>query len=193
VFKQLAPDSLAAAAQMSNNAGTANLNRSAQSMNIPTIALTFLTGAHQAQSAFKVDGIKTMDGVDVAILKFNETKKPRLIRTHDEAAGTGRFWVEVATGRVRQSELMLTSNNIDVKVDVTYGPQPGLDFWVPISMNETYQGPAGGQIAGGTEDGQGTSYAGPGTSSAAEAHAGLDTTVSYSNYRLVPVDVSRIK
>ena len=49
-------------------------------------------------------------------LKFTETAQPRLINAPENSPGTGRFWVDVATGAIRQVELSMSTGNYLLRV-----------------------------------------------------------------------------
>ena len=63
---------------------------------------------------------------------------PRMILNRDNAAATGRFWIEPASGRVVQTEISLEAPRYRAKVAVTYADQPKIALWVPIRMLEDY-------------------------------------------------------
>ena len=83
-----------------------------------TLALEFLRAANQEHSAFKLEGVKTMNGAQMAVLKFTEKAQPRLVPSSENAAAVGRFWIETATGTVRQTELGLTARGFNVHTSV---------------------------------------------------------------------------
>jgi hypothetical protein len=115
-----------------------NLGNIERTLNTPTVALGFLRAANQSRSEFKLDSVKTQDGVRVAVLRFLERAEPRMIVSRDNAPASGRFWIEQDTGRVRQSELLFDSANAQAKITVGYAARPSLDLWVPVSMDEEY-------------------------------------------------------
>src|SRR5947208_2240675 len=71
-----------------------------------TLALQFLSGANQARSTFKLDGVKNDKGTQVATVRF--TEKPaaeRLVQSPENAPAIGRLWIDSASGTVRQTEI----------------------------------------------------------------------------------------
>lgn len=112
----------------------------------PTMALEFLRPDNQPQSDFSVDSVKTMDGAQVAILKFKEGKGANVLSAPEGSSASGRFWVDVATGAVRQSELVVSSKSFMFKVTVKYALDPGLGLWLPveaIQLADVTQAPGG--------------------------------------------------
>jgi len=64
---------------------------------------------------------------------------PRLIRTYDDAAASGRFWIEPDSGRIVRSELVIDSMGMFGSVTVTFGPAPKLIPWMPLEMQDLYR------------------------------------------------------
>jgi hypothetical protein len=80
-------------------------------------------------------------------VSFQERAKPRVIRTDDDGAANGRFWIDPESGRIRESELNVNSRKgrfwVMATIGVVYGTEPRLNAWVPLSMRETYRGSTG--------------------------------------------------
>lgn len=104
----------------------------------PALALEFLRKEHHGRSTFKIESVKTTDDARVAVLRFTERGTPRLIPSAEGAPATGRAWVEVASGTVRQTEVSLTSRSFTVRATVTYALQPDLGMWLPVRMSQHF-------------------------------------------------------
>lgn len=102
----------------------------------PSLAFQFIRKENQDRSTFKLDSVKTMNGAQVAIVRFNEKAAPRLIQAPENAPGTGRFWIDAATGAIRQTELVMSTGNYNIRVTVTLTEDPTLKLWLPT---ESYQ------------------------------------------------------
>jgi hypothetical protein len=72
-----------------------------------------------------------------------------MIRTEDGAAASGRLWIEPASGRIVETELVVTTQVkapgrsgvvVTAVVNVAYADQPQLQLWLPVAMDETYRG-----------------------------------------------------
>jgi hypothetical protein len=115
-----------------------------RTINTPLLALQFIRPQNQARCTFKDGGRKTNRGFEIRIADFQERAMPRIIRTADDAAARGRFWIDPASGRVTETELFVNTRwqgrVITALIHVTYAQQARLQIWVPISMEETYQG-----------------------------------------------------
>ena len=102
----------------------------------PMLPMQFLRKENQDHSTFTLDSVKTMGGAQVAILKFNETAMPRLLGAPEDAPGTGRFWVNVSDGAIRQMELSVGTRSYHFRVSVTLTEDRALKLWLPA---ESYQ------------------------------------------------------
>ena len=141
----------------------------------PTSPLEFLRRDNQARSAFTIESVKTVDGARVAILKFTERATPRLVPMPEDAAATGRFWIDVGDGTVRQSEVGLATKSVSLRGTVKYARDATLDLWLPIEMTQQIEviGP-GSQVI---------NYMG--ANGGYNAHEGHESRAYYSNFRAV--------
>jgi hypothetical protein len=119
-----------------------NLGPIARTINIPTAPLLFLRLEHQARSSFRLGGRRTIEGLATRELQFDEQARPRLIVTRDDAAASGRIWVDPAKGTVVRTEFRLKSDGASASVDVTYTFEPKVALWLPAQMREHYELPA---------------------------------------------------
>lgn len=123
-----------------------------RTINMPMMALRFLRFVDQRRSKFSLAGFQVVDGARVALVRFEERVKPRMIESDDEAAAGGAFWIEPRTGRVVKSELQLDTgkgaSRLRIRVRVSYTPHlvgtaggstPAAETWVPTSMDEEYR------------------------------------------------------
>lgn len=171
LFANPSGDVLAEAQKIANESARYNMGF-ARTINVPTMALSYLTRHLQARSTFRIEGRETIDQVPVTVVSFKETAQPSLIRVAIGVAQTsGRYWIDDG-GAVRRTELSLrvprgTVNrqsevvNGDVKVD--YAIDPDLRMLVPSRMQEHYDQPQR-----------------------------LDGDAAYSHFRTFAVDVSTL-
>ena len=138
----------------------------------PTLALQFIRKENQERSTFKLDSVKTMNGAQVAIVRFNEKATGRLIQAPENAPGTGRFWIDATTGAIRQTELVISTGNYNIRVTVNFTEDPTLKLWLPTESYQQLDFSAGG-------GGMSTS----GTSGNYGAHQSLEGRAKYSKFR----------
>ncbi len=115
-----------------------------RTINTPLLALQFIRAQNQGRSTF-VDAGTTRGGrAEIATVDFKESALPRIVQTPDNAAARGRFWIETATGRIMETELLVDTKSggtgLNSRILVAYAEEPRLGMWLPISMDETYQG-----------------------------------------------------
>lgn len=168
------------ARQLSEESVRHYLGENLHALDQPEIALQFLRRENQPRSAFKLDGVKTMSGVSVAILKFSERDTPRLVPSTENAPANGRFWIDVASGAVRQTELSISGRSSSALATVKYAVDPAMGLWLPIEM--TQQTHVTAQGSGMNNMGGGGGYGG---------RQSLESRATYSKFRHVPVDLAK--
>jgi hypothetical protein len=157
----------------------------------PTTALQFISTEHQPKLAFKLDGQKKMNGVQVAALRFDETQvaeRTYLLKTRGNARASGRIWVDVASGAVHQTELWAQSPGESANVTVKYGLHSALNLLLPTETSETYQERAG--ASGPRVMGKGATGFEPSTAASVME---IQTRAYYSKATHTPIDLTKIK
>jgi hypothetical protein len=183
IFKAPSPSSLQQARQLSDDSVRYYVSVNLRSFDQPSIALEFLRKENQERSDFKLESVKTMDGARVAIVKFNERSMPRIVPSADDSPALGRFWIDVATGAVRQTELALVGKAANIRAAVKYATDPALGLWLPSEMSQQVEVIGAGSGAA-TVMGAGGGYA---------TRRSLEGRASYAKYRRVPIDLSKIQ
>lgn len=125
-----------------------NLGWVRRTINYPTMVLEFARPGEQARSQFRRGGTTKVGGIEAREIRFTERARPRLIKTQDDAAAFGSFWVEEATGRILKTELRVSTGSTASIIGVSYGHQPKLDIWLPVLMTERYSTPRQPTITG---------------------------------------------
>jgi hypothetical protein len=113
-----------------------------RTINLPMAALIFLRAENQPRSTFKFDHFENVAGARTVVVTFQEQARPRMIASADDAAASGAFWIEPATGTVRRSILRLESHRgttvVNASVQVDYADVPGVHLRLPKVMDESY-------------------------------------------------------
>ena len=154
-----------------------NLGPISRTLNTPALALMFLRGDRQDRSRFRLARMSRVDGQTVAELEFTEAATPRMVRTVDDAAASGRFWVDLESGRVVRTELTMVSGGTRMRILVAYRLQERIGLLAPVTMEETYELGGSGSI-------ESTRYVASGNR--------IEGFASYSNFRSFNVDSSTI-
>lgn len=139
-----------------------NIGDLLRTMNVPLLALEFLSKEHQWRFRFK----RTKDttarignagetppgtfriATDVWVVEYEEKEPRTIIRTADgrDLKSCGRFWIEADTGRVMMTELLTKNRQIEGSVSVSFKSEPLLGLLVPVEMHERYRSRNGSLI-----------------------------------------------
>src|SRR5262245_2759252 len=149
----------------------------------PMLALEFLRAANQSRSTFTLEGVKAVNGAQVAVLKFVEKDAPRVVPTPEDSPGVGRFWIDPASGAVRQTEITFTARSFNFRATVRFAPDAGTGRWLPAEMAQDCRvtGPGSSAI---NHMGANGGY---------NARQELSARATYANYRHVPVDLAKLR
>jgi len=139
LFLKPTPDLVQQATRIAGESARYNVGDIVRTLNTPTLALAFLRPENQNRSTFHLGDRTTTDGVVTQELRFQETGRPRMILTRDEAAATGRVWVVPEDGAVVRTELQMDSAGAAASITVRYARQDRPALWVPVMMNELYE------------------------------------------------------
>ena len=120
-----------------------NIGDVVRTINVPLLPLEFLVSTNQDRLRFRVRGRDTLFGTEVAVVAFEERRKPTLIRTPDgdDVPANGTVWIEPSTGGVLRTELRTGEKDrrqIRTTIVVSYERNDRLDMLVPALMEETY-------------------------------------------------------
>jgi hypothetical protein len=163
----LADRSASAAAQVERirkESARYNLGSIERDVNVPVLAMRFLSAANQPRFKFTRAADKTAAAAHVApdeagvfrvttamwAIDYVEVRRPTLIRTlaNKDLPAHGRFWIDPDTGRVVMTELRAGNRSVRGAIDVSYQSEPVLDLLVPVEMREEYFDRAGSHITG---------------------------------------------
>jgi VWFA-related protein len=145
VFTKTSEASLERANAILHESARYNLGPLYRTVNVPTLALSFLLPQEQWRLRWERKGLRRFHGHDAVELRAVETARPTLVHADgDDLPAEVRFWVEVGTGRVLRSEAGFRRHINPVlremlsSIDVQYRPEPALGLWVPEEMYERY-------------------------------------------------------
>ena len=172
LFKSPTDASLTTAQEMTDAAVKAYFSPNLHLLDRPLLALDLIRAGNQDNSTFKVDGMKKMDGVQVAVLKFNEKGTGHLL---NEAAAVGRVWIEPESGAIHQTELGFISKAANITSTVKFAKDAALGLFVPSELFEQVQASSAGA---GTNNMGGASGSGD-----LAGRQSMEARAQYSNYR----------
>ena len=114
-----------------------NVGNVDRNINLPTLALIFLTDTYRGRFQFSDRG---RDG-GARVVQFREEGRPTYITTTGgrDLPVSGRYWIDEASGRVERTELLASDSAINARIEVTYRPEASAGLWVPARMEELYE------------------------------------------------------
>jgi hypothetical protein len=177
LFQSTSADALVQAQQITHDGARRHISPNMQLFDEILAPLAVLRTEHQGQVRFKLDGVKTTDGVQVATLRFNEaTPLPHVINSPIDEPASGKIFVEVATGTVRRTELAIADRHTNLRATVIFAPDATLGMWLPASLAVQSDITTAG---GGDRN--------PKTSAPYGVHEALEGQAKYSKYQQAPV------
>ena len=114
-----------------------------RNINVPTMAYDFLAPWHVEKIRVRHAGNDRIEGLDVAIIDFEEFGRPTLVRgaRNADVPATGRFWVHPDSGAVpRAMASFETETNNKGRLEVKLELHETLKVWVPKEMTEVWTG-----------------------------------------------------
>jgi hypothetical protein len=141
LFNSPTDATLASAQAMTEAAVRSYFSPNLQLLDKPMLAFELVRAENQANSTFKVEGMKNLDGAQVAVLKFNEKGTGHLM---NDASAVGRIWLDPATGAVHQTELGFIAKTANIHATVKFVKDAQLGQFVPSELFEQLEASAGG-------------------------------------------------
>jgi hypothetical protein len=171
LFAKPTDASIASAQGMTEEAVKAYSSENLHVLDKPTLALDLLRAENQSNSAYKVEGLKNMDGAQLAVLGFTEKGTGHLMTG---AAAVGKYWIDPSTGAIHQTELGFVIRNANIHAQVKFTRDTALGVFVPSELFE--------QVETSAASGGMSNMGGGGNMGARQA---MEGRASYSKYRRV--------
>jgi hypothetical protein len=141
LFKKPTPESAGSAQAMTDDAVKAYYSPNLHVLDKPTLALDLLRAENQANFTYKIEGMKNMDGTQVAVLKFSEKGAGHVMTG---ASAIGRYWIEPANGAIHQTELGFSIKGGNLTSTVKFVKDAQLGVFVPSELDEQVEVSAAG-------------------------------------------------
>jgi len=152
------------------------LTRSLHTEDSPLQPLDLLRAKNQARLKYALDGVKTSAGVALATLKFSGDDASSILMTPPGIPVTGKLTVEVGTGALRQSEVVVSNKAMTLRTTVEFTFDKALGLWVPKELVQRWE-------ISSSAAGMGELY----------DHGSYETHATYSNYKQVAIDPDKIR
>jgi hypothetical protein len=111
------------------------LSPNLRTLDAPGLALEFLREANQANSEFALEGVRKSGDLQIATVKFVERPTSRILPTPEGAKTSGKFWIDVATGAVTQTELTVDHREyFRFHIATKFAKDAAVGAWVPAEV-----------------------------------------------------------
>jgi hypothetical protein len=130
---------VAQALEISQSSATLLFGRLMRAVDIPRTATLFLHPANQPRFEFRKGGQKRIDGVQAMEIRFEEKRKPTIVRASGDldSPSKGSLWVDPATGNVLMSLLKSAdSSTVYDELTVTYRVVAEVGTTLPAEVSE---------------------------------------------------------
>ena len=117
-----------------------NIGEVERTINMPLLAQSFLDRLNQHRFRFSLGRLDTTAGPGVWIVNFQERSNPAFVRSLDgrNLFGSGRLWIEAATGRVVKTEAVFQDRGLRASLVTSFRPDERFKLNVPFEMIEDY-------------------------------------------------------
>jgi hypothetical protein len=138
------------ASRLANESARFNLGRVTRNVNSPTTALVFLQTPYVERIVWSLDTRATRDSPRASVLRFRQDRAPFAVTEQGgrPVRASGRLWIERATGRILQTELLLRATTVTSRVNTRYAPVATGNVLVPVRMEDEYEVPQRERVSG---------------------------------------------
>lgn len=133
-------DADAKARSIAEESGRYNLGAVQRTINNPVFALIFLQPVTRDHFKFTVGKPDRKMGADVRVVDYVEDMRPTIIAglPGQDMPAFGRFWIEIATGRVLKAEVRVEVKDVKANLTTTFRADERLGIDVPAEFREDY-------------------------------------------------------
>jgi hypothetical protein len=148
IFRNPSSTTLEQARLVTEESARHNVGPIYRTINSPALVLELLDSRNSSRMHFAKSGEETIGQLRAWVIRFEETSRPTIVRSTNswDAPARGRAWIDPATGTLLRAEAAVHVRGGAVRtgdftgtVDVTFGNDSRLGFWVPTAMTETYE------------------------------------------------------
>jgi hypothetical protein len=141
LLTQSGSDARAQAIRIADESARYNIGPGIRTTNTPELSILFLQASLRPRFTFTLGSRERSAGERVWIVNFREQARPTLVRGEKDAdmPATGRFWIDVDTGRVVKTDLNFRLPAGRWTLTTDYVADERLGIGVPGEMREYYQ------------------------------------------------------
>jgi hypothetical protein len=140
LFLKPSEDTLDQAYRIQEESSRYNLGNMKRTVNNPVLPLAILEGGFQSRFHYKLGRRDPKVGPNVWVIEYQEHASPSIIkgRADLDLFSHGRVWVELDTGRVLMTEILLEQPALRAKITTMFRFDPRFEIAVPVEMREEY-------------------------------------------------------
>lgn len=141
LLAQSTPNARAQATRIANESARYNIGPGTRTTNTPELAILFLQPSLQRRFTFTLGFRERSMGERVWVVNYREHIRPTLVRGEkdDDLPASGRFWINVDTGQIAQSEVTFRPAAGRWTLTTVFQADERLGIAVPVEMREYYQ------------------------------------------------------
>ena len=132
------------ALEISQESARYNIGQVKRTVNLPTIALSFLHPLNQHRFAFEKIGELSIDNRQTWAIRYHERVQPTVVQTQSgDLFAHGTLWLDIQNGKALRTHLVLGDAMSDVRttIKVNYWHNEDIGTLVPAVMDELYENP----------------------------------------------------
>ncbi|MFI5178732.1 MAG: formylglycine-generating enzyme family protein [Vicinamibacterales bacterium] len=140
LFLTATSNTMAQAERIREEGARYNLGNMRSTLGNPVLALGVLQQSYQPRFHFSGGKDDRSLGAGVAVVEYKEVASPAMIRGEAgrDLPAHGRVWIDVTTGRVLKTELMVEQPAVRAVVTTTFQAEEKSGIAVPAEMREQY-------------------------------------------------------
>ena len=133
--------SLQQARKLAAESARFNIGRLTRTMNVPDLALEFLSSRHAHRISFSAPERARIDGIQTMAIRFKEHTGPSILRNSlgGDLLIDGRVWVDAESAALVRTDLILRDRSTVGSCTVDFAIDQRLAIRVPAKMTERYE------------------------------------------------------
>lgn len=141
LLQKPSPSTLEQARALAAESARYNIGRLERTINLPDLALEFLSAGRADRISFSKPDSAKVDGAPTFVLRFNEHTGPSVVRTPvgRDVLVNGRVWVDAASAALVKTEIVIQDRSSRGSCVVEFAMDERLAIRVPSKMTERYE------------------------------------------------------
>jgi hypothetical protein len=148
LFLKPSADSIEHAISIQEESARYNLGNMRRTINNPVLGIMMIQPDFQTRFKYSLGKLDAKVGPGVWTIEYQEVAKPALIRGRSDLDlfAHGRIWVELETGRIMKTEVLLDQPNLRARITTSFRFDERFGIAVPYEMQEEYKFDSGTKV-----------------------------------------------